>query len=422
MRRALLVASLALLACQNASSSPSSGSPASASPAELAVRPADQAVRPAAPVSAAPPRSADPVPAPPSRRQAAPSSPCNPAFVRKATNAIERYRTKTSANGVAVAIYDEGKTCVIVSGTRDGREPVRNDSAFSMGSVQKVFNATLLAYGIERGGAKLDDPAARYLTSEDGKRVAPKVPFNKVTLKDLVTHTASLPGDGDEIDEDNHPQAKDDESEKREGWNLYRDKAAPGTVIDALDAFKPAYPIGTRYAYSNLGFVLVGYSAVAIANKPYSALFNEVIVEPLGMKRTGPAVCETKQDGCAVGYNAQGKPLKATPVGLWTTADDLLLFLEANLGVLSLPELPARAFERAHAPLFDKKKNAIGMGWEISGKGNNERHAKSGAGSGFSSWVAFEAKSKHGVAVLTNLQGGSEAPAALGRQILEDMR
>jgi beta-lactamase class C len=384
----------------------------------LAARPAEP-VRPADPAPAAPPRRETPAAQP---RPAAHSTPCAPAFVRKATDAIERYRAKTSAHGVAVAVYDEGKTCVIASGTRDGREPVRSDSAFSMGSVQKVFNATLLAYGIERGGAKLTDPAARYLTSEHGKRVAPKVPFNNVTLKDLVTHTASLPGDGDDIDDDHRPQAKEDESEKREGWNLYRDQAAPGTVIDALDAFKPAYPIGTRYAYSNLGFVLVGYSAVAIANMPYSALFNEVIVEPLGMKRTGPAACETNQDGCAVGYNAQGKPLKAIPVGLWTTADDLLLFLEANLGVLALPALQARAFERTHAPLFEKKKNAMGMGWEISGKGNHERHAKSGAGSGFSSWVAFEAKSKHGVAVLTNLQGGSEAPAALGRQILELMR
>jgi CubicO group peptidase (beta-lactamase class C family) len=91
--------------------------------------------------------------------------------------------------------------------------------------------------------------------------------------------------------------------------------------------------------------------------------------------------------------------------------------------VRAVPDLQARAFSRAHASLFEIKGNrAIPMGWEISGKGDNELRAKSGAGAGFSSWVAFEPKTKRGVVVLTNVQGANEAPGALGKEMLRALR
>ncbi len=344
---------------------------------------------------------------------------CSAHFVNKANAMLESYLAKSKAPGVAVAFFDNGKACVLVSGVsgvKGGRTsgPVTPKTAFAMGSVQKVFHATLLAYEIAEGKTTIDDPAAKYLVAANGSKVSPASAFSRITLRNLATHTSSLPRGP------NAQQAKAAGWSRYPdpGWTLYHDRAMPPSVTAFLNSYQPPYPPGTRYSYSNIGFILVAYAAATIANKPYSKLLAEVVTGPIGMTRTAPAICDSPNPLCASGHNAKGQPAARPPAGLWTTAEDMLLFIEANLGVLKLPDLQVRAINIAHQELFRENQNhAVGMAWEEWHSGDASLLSKDGLVTGFTAWLAIEPNRHRGVAVLSN-GTGKPAPASLGQELL----
>jgi CubicO group peptidase (beta-lactamase class C family) len=318
---------------------------------------------------------------------------------------IKDYLAKSKAPGVAVAFVDNDKACVLVSGAAGGRipSPVKPDTIFAMGSVQKVFNSTLLAYQIVQGKANIDDPAAKYLVTAEGAQVSPKSAFWQVRLRHLVTHTSALQG---------LPAGYPRSAE------LYEDKPMPRYILDFLNSWKPDYPVGTRYVYSNFASLLVGHAAVTLAKEPYSKLLAEAITGPLAMPQTSPTICDSKNPLCALGHNADGRQNHYPVVGLWTTADDMLRFLEAHMGVLELADTLDQAIIMTHQELFRENANhAIGMAWEKWHSGNALLFSKNGSTPGFTSWLAFQPNRRLGVVVLSN---GAEKPVAsdLGGQLL----
>jgi beta-lactamase class C len=331
--------------------------------------------------------------------------------VDKANAMLESYLAKTKAPGVAVAFFDNGNACVLVSGVSGVKSertsgPVTPKTAFAMGSVQKVFHATLLAYEIAQGKTTIDDPAAKYLVAANGSKVSPGAAFSRITLRNLATHTSSLPRNVNAQQGGNNRDS------------VYMDRHIPPSVTAFLNSWQPPYPPGTRYSYSNFGFSLLAIAAATIANKPYTELLSEAVAGPIGMTRTGPAICDSPNPLCASGHNAQGQPAAPPPAGLWTSAEDMLLFIEANLGVLKLPDLQVRAINIAHQELFRENQNhAVGMAWEESHSGDALLLSKDGLVTGFTAWLAIEPNRHRGVAVLSN-GTGKPAPASLGLELL----
>lgn len=327
------------------------------------------------------------------------SDSCSPAFIRKAQRAIDNYRRQIGAPGISVALYDNGKTCIFTSGDQGDEQhtPVTGETDFATGSIQKVFTATLLAIAINQGKATINDPAAKYLVADHNKKVKANAPFWNVTLKNLVTHSSSLPNSIP-----NSPQ--------HIGTNMFADKPMADWVIQFLDSWTPSKPIGTRYHYSNLGFVLAGNVAITLEGKFYTKLLKEYITGPLGMKHTG-VLCgdNPRVSGCAVAHWPNGQPSKKMPIGLWITADDMLRFIEANLGVLKPSTELTKAINLTHKKLFwISSDHTIGMGWERWYHGDSLLISKYGDEVGFSAWVAFEPKQKKGIAILCN--GGKKGP------------
>ena len=54
------------------------------------------------------------------------------------------------------------------------KRPVTSDSLFNVGSVRKIFEATLVAQGVLRGEIRLDDPVARYVTERPHVDLSPR--------------------------------------------------------------------------------------------------------------------------------------------------------------------------------------------------------------------------------------------------------
>lgn len=331
---------------------------------------------------------------------------CPAEFMKQAQQLIDQHREQTKAPGIAVAFDDNGKTCFFTSGT-DGRARATNvtpDTMFATGSVEKVINATLLATSLAQGRGSIEDPAAKYIVGQGNRRVRAQSPFWKVTLRDLVTHTSALP---------NSPP-----NSKRIGEQLFHDQPMPGSLIQYLDTWQPEYAPGTRYRYSNLGFVLVGRVAVSLGgNGPYTTLLANGVTGPLGMTRTG-MFCGAPNPACAVAHNDRGLPVRHLPVGLRTTARDMLRFVRANLGDIQVPPNLAKAIALTHQELFRMTPDhAIGMGWEKWHSGPRLLLAKDGEDSGFQCWVGVMPNRHHAVVLFRN--GGGKTPLVkLGKHLL----
>src|SRR6185369_17890880 len=75
----------------------------------------------------------------------------------------ERVESRRSS-GIVVGILDEGRRRVVAYGNAgpDGK-PLDGNSVFEIGSITKVFTASLLADMVRRAEVKLDDPVSKYL-------------------------------------------------------------------------------------------------------------------------------------------------------------------------------------------------------------------------------------------------------------------
>src|SRR5436189_1973636 len=93
--------------------------------------------------------------------------------------------------GIVVGLVDGQGTRIISYGKPDqtSTEALDGDSVFEIGSVTKVFTATLLSDMVERGEVSLNDPISKFLPktiktpSRNGK---------EITLLDLATQTSGL--------------------------------------------------------------------------------------------------------------------------------------------------------------------------------------------------------------------------------------
>lgn len=323
--------------------------------------------------------------------------------------------------GIAVAWVEPGRDLLLSFGVADVRAntPVTEDLVFTIGSVTKVFTATMLAVqAVDPPAApakNLADPVTDYLPVEIRRGAA----IRRVTLKDLATHTAGFPNQGPDVEQP--------------GAALFADQPVPADLADFWNTWTPppGQRIGSTYDYSNVGYVTLGFAVVGPDGPPtgpgYRTLLRQLITGPLAMPMTSPDVVDSTE---VTGYLVRGstlRPVDPNAADLKSTAREMATWLKANLGMLDgVPRRLSRAFALAQQVHFDdaRKRTAMGLGWQIF---NQERglppiYLKNGASSraGQSCVVGFAPESGIGVAVLTNAIGDVD-PTPLGHNILRAM-
>ena len=105
---------------------------------------------------------------------------------------------------------------------------------------------------------------------------------------------------------------------------------------------------------------------------------------------------------------------------LWSTIEDLLVYVRANIHPdrTSLPD----AIRLTHAPRGPAGKNRlVGLGWLISPTDTGHVHWHNGGTSGFGSFIGFNSESKIGVAVLVSRAHSEELDQA-AMAVLADLR
>jgi serine-type D-Ala-D-Ala carboxypeptidase/endopeptidase len=272
--------------------------------------------------------------------------------------------------------------------------PLTAKTILQVGSVTKTFTATLLAQACHEGLLRLEDAVQDY--SPSGIELPVFTTWNQATpfrFLDLATHTAGLPLDPRRVP----PFGYD--------------------VIDMyryLDGYALAVAPGTSWNYSNVGFGLLGNVLVETSG---AASFQALVEElqrrgGLAMPDTSITLGPEQRERRAWGYVQQEPPLRArwrTPTwpacdpsgALYSTLDDMLVWLSYNLGRLSSPLdglLPV--LQRVY---FAGQGVAMGLAWQWGPLGAGSAcWSKGGNTTGFTSFLAFSRELDAAVAILSN--------------------
>ncbi|OGV70075.1 MAG: hypothetical protein A3K19_27600 [Lentisphaerae bacterium RIFOXYB12_FULL_65_16] len=167
------------------------------------------------------------------------------------------------------------------------QQPVQDDTRFDLGSVTKLFVATVFMTLVEDGRVGLDEPVCSVLPEFDGLRPlrtgeAPRGTANRadsapptrgatadagcVTFRQLLTHSSGLPA-----------------------WRpLFREiDGGPAAVRNAVLQTWFAYPPGTRTVYSDLGFALLGFAIERLTGFTLDDAVRQRVTAPLRLDHTG---------------------------------------------------------------------------------------------------------------------------------------
>ncbi|AGC46562.1 beta-lactamase [Myxococcus stipitatus DSM 14675] len=327
---------------------------------------------------------------------------------RLLAESIQTYLSGQEEIGVSAALTVGDARALQASGLadREKQTPVREDTLFIIGSVQKVFTNTLAAARVIEGRMSLEEPVVRFLPSEvrkEGSVIRQVTPANLGTMTAAMP-TANVPG---------QPAAA-----------LYRGEPPTPQLLDFWKKFNPERHIGTSYQYSNVSEVTQGFTMVGAAERSYPELFERDLQGPLELTDTLVDLKGIGPQRIAQGYTAEGKRIGFRGVGFNSTATDMLRFLEGNLfRVLSMPLLTYRAMCLAHEPRFQiSPGHSIGMGWYVTEVGSGARLvSKAGGNGGFLAWAGFIPQRSAALVLLTNghLSGsGHTSLPATGKALL----
>ena len=187
------------------------------------------------------------------------------------------------------------------------KRPVSPQTLFRVGSLTKAFTAAAIMRLAEDGKVSLDAPVQTYLPEF---RIRSRFPeAAPVTLRHLMTHHSGLPGDV--------------------AAGMWTPRPARFTsVLPALADEQLAFPPGTGFLYSNLGYDVLGAVIERVSGKPYEAFVTASLLTPTGMTRSGFAPDPSER---TLTYQ-NGKPvvdpeLRDTPAGgLSASAHELARF------------------------------------------------------------------------------------------------
>lgn len=324
---------------------------------------------------------------------------------------IRTYVATGQARGIVVGLLEPDGTRRIVSygEAGEGARPLGPKSVFEIGSINKTFTGAILADMVRRGEVRLDDQISKYLP--DAVRV-PSRNGRQITLLDLATHSSGLPRlpTGYTPPDRTNPYAHFDTQHLYEFLNRYELERDPGE--------KPEY--------SNLGMGLLGHVlALAAGAGSFPALVEERILKPLGMATTGYGRPPALAPFMTRGHDKEGAVVPYWDVavlagagGLNSTVEDMLTYIEANIGMPESPiersmRLAQHGFRPGPAP-----NSRLGLGWMARKRGDWTLLAHGGGTAGYSTYIGFDPDRRAGVVVLTN-SGGFDYADFIGRELLD---
>ena len=343
-----------------------------------------------------------PAPKPPAQAAAAPPRFDAPLSAPAAALAHEIFRQGEASGMVLAVVHGDamttlgyGRVSPADPSTPDGRTLVR------LQSVSKLLAADVLSALVAKGEVTLADPLARFAPAG---WTAPKTAGAPIALVNLATHTSGLPREAP-IPADLPANAATD---ARWSWL----------------AGRTGFPQpGHGAQYSNLGFEVLGDALSAARKTPYGQLLAEEVTGPDGMLDTtaAPTALECARmmatDPHRPRHPCVDQSSEAASGGLYSTADDMALWLKAQLAPgpdHDRRQISQQVYARRAALTYvggldhAGRATGVGLAWiEEDADADHPRILeKTGGGDGFLTYAVIDPARRVGVFVAFNNMSG----------------
>lgn len=315
--------------------------------------------------------------------------------------------------GMVAAIVDEKGSRIVAFGhpNKQSTQALDGNSVFEIGSVSKVFTTTLLADMVERGEIRLYDPASKFLPNTV---FVPVRNGKEITLKDLATHSSGLPENPGNFLPKSVIARKlvtcwfcgfDEMVTSRfESYSVEE-------MYKALSGYRLTRDIGSEFEYSNFGLALLGHILELRGEADYETLVKTRIAQPLQMTSTAVKLTPEMTEHLANGHDENGKPTPSWEMpkfagagGLRSTANDLVKFMQANLGLVPSPL--SAAMDRTQQTQFQccgkHPTLEMGLGWFLYPEYNGKVIGHGGSTGGYRTKMLLDRERRRGVVVLAN--------------------
>jgi CubicO group peptidase (beta-lactamase class C family) len=278
---------------------------------------------------------------------------------------------------------------------REKKIPNQMNTQFRIGSMNKMFTAVSIMQLIQAGKVQLNDPFGKYLTDYANKDMS-----SRVTIEELLTHTG---GTGDFF-----------------GPEFDAHRLELKTLQDYVKLYEKRplnFEPGTKWEYSNYGFLLLGVVIEKVSGQSYYDYVREHIFKPAEMTSTDSLPEIEAVAGRSVGYMRQGPgpwtpntdtlPWRGTSAGGgYSTVEDLSRFAEALEG--------HKLLDAAHTEMLVKPKanrpggDSYGYGFGVNNENGMACFGHGGGAPGMNGELKICPESGYVIAVLANL----DPPAA----------
>jgi CubicO group peptidase (beta-lactamase class C family) len=315
----------------------------------------------------------------------------NSANAAAVTEYIKSEMQRQHIPGLSLLVIKDGKTIRAEGFGMANIElqvAVRPESVFQSGSVGKQFTATAVMMLVEESKVSLDDPLTKYF---------PEAPatWKEITVRELLSHTAGL---GD------YPKDFD----MRKDWTEDEE-------LKLIESIPVAYPPGTSWEYSNLGYATLGFLIHRVTGEFYGDFLQQRIFKPLGMRSTGIISEADIVPNRSAGYRMVKGELKnqewVSPL-LNTTADGSLYFTTLDLAKWDAALYTEKLLKRSSLELMwtpvklkngEINKGNYGFGWEIDQRSGHRCIHHGGSWQGFETSIARYVDDHLTVVALDNL-------------------
>jgi CubicO group peptidase (beta-lactamase class C family) len=333
---------------------------------------------------------------------------------------VDRLVATGRAPALSIAIWRQGQLHLAAAGVLsvETRSPVSTDTLFQIGSISKVFTASLVMLLVDEGKLDLDVPIRSYLRDF---HVADAEATRTITARHLLSHTSGMETD----------IYVDDQWEQGNAIARYMDRCflLPQVHKD----------FGKTYSYSNAAYVVAGRLVEVVAGMPWAQAVEGYIYKPLGMTHALSSPLQTARFSLAAGHlYAHGGadrwkvaphafvPKGMAPAGsaLALSASDLLTFGRAHLdgGGRWMSERSVRAMQELQVRLPARTsllESGWGLGWSLSELNGAKSFGHGGGRIGYQ--ALLQIIPEQGVVLSVVANGMSLGAAPVVREALSDL-
>jgi CubicO group peptidase (beta-lactamase class C family) len=314
---------------------------------------------------------------------------------------LRELAARAGVPGAVLGIWAGGKEILAAHGVVNAATQVATttDSLFQVGSISKVWTATMAAQLVGEGRVSLDTTVAEVLP---GLRLSTGDVGGEVTVRHLLTHTAGFDGD------------------------IFTDTGRGGDCLEryaaGLSGAAQTFAPGAGYSYCNSGYCLLGRIIEVLDGREWDESLRKRLIEPLGLTGTVTLPEEAIFHRAAVGHrkppdeartvSAWALPRSLAPAGgIISSAHDLLAFARLHLDggvtgdgtrLLSEALVAAMREPRFDIPGLGDRDDEIGLGWRLRRWGDHQMFGHDGDTIGQSAFLRIDEGERVAACLLTN--------------------